>query len=421
MLDEKMLRRTTELAADDGEFTLRAQGWTGTVRVREGDESWLLPIDDGHVAAPITDDRRDAQTVLAATDDVWAQVLAAVPPPGFSDPWSAVWGGFELVTGPITADRHGAIRRLVELMRHAANDTDPTPVPQPAVHRHGEHDAAVGRYVHVDLDGVDHRVYYEEAGSGIPILCQHTAGADGRQWRHLLEDERVTSRFRVIAYDLPHHGKSVPPESVAWWAQPYRLTTQRAMAVPNVLAEVLGLDRPVFLGSSIGGMLALDLARFHPDRYRAVVSVEGGLKVPISRVPDSDGLAAARAADDPANHAELMTMVMAATAPEAYRQETRLHYAQGAPGVFPGDIYFYGIDHDLSNEAEQIDTVRCPVYMLTGVYDFPTVPLSQEAAARIPNAELQLMEGLGHFPMSEDPVRFAEYLLPVLERITAQG
>ncbi len=40
-------------------------------------------------------------------------------------------------------------------------------------------DHAIGRYVHLDLDGVSHRVYFEESGSGIPLLLQHTAGADG--------------------------------------------------------------------------------------------------------------------------------------------------------------------------------------------------------------------------------------------------
>ena len=67
-----------------------------------------------------------------------------------------------------------------------------------------------GRYLYLDLKGIEHRVYFEEAGQGIPVLLQHTAGSDGRQWRHLLEDSELTSRFRFIAYDLPYHGRSVP-------------------------------------------------------------------------------------------------------------------------------------------------------------------------------------------------------------------
>ncbi len=40
------------------------------------------------------------------------------------------------------------------------------------------------------------------------------------------------------------------------------------------LAAALGLEHPVFMGSSIGGHLALDLARYHPERFRAVISLE---------------------------------------------------------------------------------------------------------------------------------------------------
>ena len=42
--------------------------------------------------------------------------------------------------------------------------------------------------------------------------CLHTAGSDGRQYRALMNDERVTRRHRVIAFDMPWHGKSSPPE-----------------------------------------------------------------------------------------------------------------------------------------------------------------------------------------------------------------
>ena len=69
----------------------------------------------------------------------------------------------------------------------------------------------IGRYMHVEIGGREHRVYWEEAGEGIPLLCLHTAGSDGRQWRALLNDKDVTSRFRVIAFDMPWHGKSSPP------------------------------------------------------------------------------------------------------------------------------------------------------------------------------------------------------------------
>ena len=65
-------------------------------------------------------------------------------------------------------------------------------------------------YLYVTVEGTEYRVYIEQAGSGIPVLCQHTAGTDARQWRHLLEDEELTKDFRFIAWDLPYHGKSLP-------------------------------------------------------------------------------------------------------------------------------------------------------------------------------------------------------------------
>ena len=56
------------------------------------------------------------------------------------------------------------------------------------------------RYLHVDLDGQDHRVYVEEAGNpaGVPLLCLHTAGADTRQFRGLINDDEVLATCRVI-------------------------------------------------------------------------------------------------------------------------------------------------------------------------------------------------------------------------------
>jgi hypothetical protein len=50
----------------------------------------------------------------------------------------------------------------------------------------------VGRYIHVEIDRKMHRIYFEESGAGIPLVCLHTAGSDGRQWRHLLADEELT-------------------------------------------------------------------------------------------------------------------------------------------------------------------------------------------------------------------------------------
>ncbi len=131
----------------------------------------------------------------------------------------------------------------------------------------------IGRYIYLELDGVEYRVYIEEAGKGIPLVCQHTAGSDGRQYRHVLEDRDITSRFHVVAADLPYHGKSLPPTSVRHWEKEYKLTKDWFMRYWVKLCHELKLDRPVYMGCSMGGHLAPDLALNYPERiprlYRA--------------------------------------------------------------------------------------------------------------------------------------------------------
>src|SRR3712207_4596662 len=81
----------------------------------------------------------------------------------------------------------------------------------------------VGRYVRLTSGGREHRIYFEEAGTGPVLLALHTAGADGRQFRHLLADAEVTARHRVVSFDLPWHGRSLPPEG--WWTDEDLVTT----------------------------------------------------------------------------------------------------------------------------------------------------------------------------------------------------
>jgi pimeloyl-ACP methyl ester carboxylesterase len=60
------------------------------------------------------------------------------------------------------------------------------------------------------------------------------------------------------------------------------------------------------------------------------------------------------------------------------------------------------------------------LFLLTGEYDYSCTPQETLAVARsIPGCEATIMKGLGHFPMSENPDAFLEYLLPVLEKIGA--
>jgi len=273
-----------------------------------------------------------------------------------------------------------------------------------------------GRYVYLDIDGLEYRVYFEEAGQGIPLVCQHTAGSDGRQYRHLLEDRDITARFRVIAADLPYHGKSLPPAGKRYWEEEYKLTKAFFMAYWVKLAETLGLEQPVFMGCSMGGHLAADLALHHADCFRACIGLEASMWS-----GDMDKLFQhwwrhPRLSNDakPA----MMLSLCSPNAPEAAVRETVWTYSQGAPAVFSGDLNYYAIEHDLRETAQHIDTSKCMLYVLSGDYDWSAYPAACRALAdAVPGAQYTLMEGMGHFPMSEDPAQFKRYLAPVLEDI----
>jgi pimeloyl-ACP methyl ester carboxylesterase len=112
--------------------------------------------------------------------------------------------------------------------------------------------------------------------------------------------------------------------------------------------------------------------------------------------------------------------LIAPTAPSAERWETLWHYMQSGPGVFKGDLHFYMIDGDIRDRVKQIDIKRCPLFFLTGEYDYSCTAEGTLAVAEQTGAQATIMKGLGHFPMSEDPKKFNDYLLPVLEKIKAQ-
>ena len=275
----------------------------------------------------------------------------------------------------------------------------------------------VGRYANVAIEGRLHRLYFEEAGRGIPLVCLHTAGADARQFRHMMNDPAITGHFRVLAFDLPWHGKSSPPDG--FQNEDYRLTTDSYVAAIRTFCGALALDRPVVLGCSIGGRIVLSLAIRHAAEFRALI----GLESAAVQAPwyDTDWL---HRSDVHGGEvcAGLVSGLIAPQSPEVSRWETLWHYMQGGPGVFKGDLHFYRAEPDLSAELAKIDTRICPLYLLTGEYDFSCTPEdTMRTAERIAGAEVTVMREVGHFPMSENPAQFRRYVLPVLEKIRKNG
>ncbi|MEG0225091.1 MAG: alpha/beta hydrolase [Comamonas sp.] len=269
-----------------------------------------------------------------------------------------------------------------------------------------------GGYVHFDIQGQSHRVYFESAGTGPVLLCLHTAGSDSRQYRGILNCTAITERFQVVCFDLPYHGKSSPP--AGWQQREYQLTSQLYVDTIIGFMQAMDIERPLAMGCSIGGRVVLHLALQHPEKFRGLIGLQSGAHVnPYYNLewlhrPDVHGGEVC---------AGIVSGLIGPHAAEAERWETLWHYMQGGPGVFKGDLHFYKAQGDLRALAHQIDTRKCPLHLLTGEFDYSCTPDdSRDLAQMIAGAHLKIMPGLGHFPMSEAPEEFIAHLLPVLQK-----
>ena len=276
-----------------------------------------------------------------------------------------------------------------------------------------EFEPIAGRYLSVDIEGAACRVFVEEAGTGQALLCLHTAGADSRQYRHLLNDPVITDRFRVVAFDLPYHGRSTPPEG--WWLTKYHLTTASYLAMIRAVWLALGLHRPVVLGCSMGGAIVLKLAAEHQQELTGIIGLESSAYAP-GRYNEFLHHPAIHGGELAASYTYGLNSPYS---PEASRRENWWYYSQSGPGVYRGDVHFYSNDWDGREDCKRINTDRCRVALLTGEYDYSCTPAMSEAVAvAIPGARLTIMKGLGHFPMIENYMAFRPYLLSALDHVT---
>src|SRR5262249_39012815 len=191
------------------------------------------------------------------------------------------------------------------------------------------------RYFPVSFDGAEYRIFVEEAGEGVPLLCLHTAGADSRQYRHLLNDREVTGKFRVIAFDLPWHGRSNPPDR--WWLSKYRLTTKNYLGMIRAVWQALALDRPVVIGCSMGGAIVLKLAADHQAELRGIIGLESGAYAP-GRYNEFLHHPAIHGGELAASYTYGLNSPFS---PEGNRRENWWYYSQSGPGIHQGDVHFY--------------------------------------------------------------------------------
>jgi pimeloyl-ACP methyl ester carboxylesterase len=113
------------------------------------------------------------------------------------------------------------------------------------------------------------RLHYIERGTGRPLVFLHGNGMTVEDMRLSgIMDAAADHSFRAIAFDRPGFGHSERPRGTAWTA------AAQAALLPKAF-ELLGIDRPIVVGHSLGTMVALALALNHPDHVAGLVLASG--------------------------------------------------------------------------------------------------------------------------------------------------
>jgi pimeloyl-ACP methyl ester carboxylesterase len=385
--------------AADASLAAWAGPWCVCFAIASGAARTVFALEDGKVQPG----GGNPAFTLAAPDAVWAKFLVTVPPRHHHGIFAMHYRvpEFSIQGDQIAFMQHAHIaRRVLEIGKWLALG-NALPVPVTLAPRQGSRAVpkVQGGYVPVTAGGVTYQVYYETAGSGRDVLCMHTAGSDGRQFHGLMADTRITDNHRLVAFDLPWHGKSPPSEGAIPGS--WRLNTDLYIDLIMGFIAAAGLNQPIALGASMSGEICLELAYRHPESFSGIIACEACEKIEQRQT--------AWAAHPRVNQSlfvpEWIRALSAPQSPAEYQEQITWHYGQGGPAVFYGDIAFYSGDWDGRERVARIDTNRCRLFMLTGEYDYScTTEMSEATAAKIPGARFQAMPGIGHFPFAENPV-----------------
>ncbi|KAF1352991.1 alpha/beta-hydrolase [Lizonia empirigonia] len=379
------------------------------------DNTLLIEVTNGSAKAS-TGTSKDALFTLSATPDQWEQHFKETP----AMPYQSYWGMFGMnikqkgieVLGDRTAFAHWTHvwRRVLELA-HEAQCGPLKEEEQPEQER----DYLTGRYVFLDAPIWGRsKVFYESSGEGKQqIVFLHTAGSDSRQYHGVMNDPQMRKKCTMYAFDLPGHGRSFPSKNLPPGA--HTNTEDSYVGIIAAFVKELGLRRPIICGASMAGQVCLAVAIRHRE-------VGAGGTIPLQ---GSEYLNMERQWYDCSPYVnqslfnpEWIYGMMSPTAPKVNKDLIWHLYSAQAYGIFHGDLDFYFGGWDGRSRVASIDTNSCPVYMLTGEYDWSNTPeMSQKTADKIPGAKHKAMPGLGHFPATENPKAFVPHLIEAIDHI----
>ena len=234
---------------------------------------------------------------------------------------------------------------------------------------------------------------YEEAGSGeaMPIVFLHGVGSDKSVWRPQLDYFGATRR--TLAFDYPGYGDSDPaPDG----------TTRDDYAAAILYAMTkLGIAKAHICGLSLGGVVAIAMHHRAPERCASLILADTFAVHPEGRAIYDRSLAGSQ--DLPAMAEARVGVLLAQPAEPNIRREVVATMSRIDPAA-----YRIGAEAVwLADQRERAAAIRVPTLVLVGDQDKVTPPpLSDELAALIPDAKLQVIAGAGHLANIEKPGDF---------------
>jgi len=256
----------------------------------------------------------------------------------------------------------------------------------------------------IDLDDVTLHVKHDGTGGGPPVVFANSLGTDLRLWDEVVA--RLPESLHLVRYDKRGHGLSSAPPA------PYSMGALIRDA--ERLIEALELRDVVFVGLSIGGMIAQGLAAKRLDLVRAVVLSNTAPKIGTREMweeriatVESKGLSAMSDAIMERWFSRPFRDSLAVT---PWRRMVETTPPEGYAGCCAA---IAGTDFYTTTAA-----LRLPAQVIAGDADGSTPPdLVQEMAELVPGARYDLIRGAGHLPCVEKPDDFAAILTRFLGEI----
>lgn len=250
----------------------------------------------------------------------------------------------------------------------------------------------------VTLDGV--RITYQSHGKGEEALVLiHGWSSNIDFWRD--QASELAKRNRVIAIDLPGHGRSDKPETT------YSMDLF-ARAVGAVMSDA-GVKRAVLVGHSMGTPIMRQFYRKYPEKTLALIIVDGSLR-PFGDKKLMEGLLTGlRGPNFRETGKQLFAGMSGPNLPTEIQQRIQASFMNTPQHVVVG-----AMEGMADDSIWGLDQVKVPVLAVMAKSPFWAPDTEQFFRGIAPKLEFQMWEGVGHFLHMEKPKQFNDAIIAFL-------